>query len=175
MNFTCPACNAVFPAEAALVDNQAREAVRAALLLPSALADRTLRYLGLFRPARRALSWERAARLLTELTEAVNAGRVERNGRAWVAPMPLWQQALDDLLAKRDKLQLPLKSHGYLFEMVAGLAAKSEGASEQRDIERAAHPGHRVLNTPDQAPAADPEVRRAALDLATKITRGGKA
>lgn len=171
MNFTCPGCNLVFPAEAALVDHQAREAVRAALLLPSPLGDRVLRYLGLFRPAKRTLSWDRAARFLVELLDPITAGRIERNGRAWVAPLSTWEVALDDILAKRDKLQLPLKSHGYLFEIVAGLSSKAEGISEKDEIERAAHPGHRVLSKPEEP--ADPRVAEAAIGALRSLTKGG--
>lgn len=172
MNLTCPVCNAIFPAEAALVESQAREAVRAAVLLPAPLGDRLLRYLGLFRPARRALSWDRAARLLNELLEPINAGRVERNGRAWVAPLSVWELALDEILAKRHTLQLPLKSHGYLFEIVARLASKAEGAAEQDDIIRAQNPAHRRLDQLEQP--TDPRVARQAIALAKSLTGSRK-
>lgn len=152
------------------MDYQAREAVRAAFLLPAPLGDRLVRYLGLFRPKSRALSWDRVARLLSELLEPINAGRVERNGRAWVAPLSVWELALDEILAKRDKLQLPLKSHGYLFEIVAGFASKAEGAAEKHEIERERSP-HRVLNEPGPRESGDPRVRDAALGALKHLTK----
>lgn len=169
MKLICPCCNTVFPVEAALMDAQAREAVSAALALPGALGDRLLRYLGLFRSPSRALAWDRVARLLHELLDAIKAGRVERNGRAWVAPMPAWEIALDDILDKRDKLQLPLRTHGYLFEIVAGMAAKSEGRKEAAELDSAKGP-HRVLNKAEDAAPINPEVRALHLGTLKSLT-----
>lgn len=172
MNFTCPGCNLVFPAEAALQDLQAREAVRAALSLPAPLADRVLRYLRLFNPPKRVLAWHRVTRLLQDLLAPIAAGKLERQGRTWSAPLDYWQSGLDEILAKREKLTLPLKTHGYLFEIVCGYANKSEGASETQDIERARHPAHRAA-AGDAAASADPRVRDAALGTLKKLTKGG--
>lgn len=151
------------------MDAQAREAVSAALDLPGALGDRLLRYLGLFRSPSRALAWDRVGRLLRELLDPIKAGRVERNGRAWIAPMAAWEAALDDILDKRDKLQLPLRTHGYLFEIVAGIAAKSEGRREAAEIESAKGP-YRPLNKQADAAPADPEVRAQHLDALKSLT-----
>lgn len=137
MQVTCPCCSARFPIEAALTDEAARQAVAAALKLPPGLGDLLLRYIALFRPAKRALSWDRAARLLTELSQAIDTGQVERNGRAWAAPLDHWRAALEEMLERRDKLVLPLKSHGYLFEIVAGIANKGESRVERdREVEK---------------------------------------
>jgi len=132
MQLTCPCCQARFPIEAALTDDAARQAVAAALRLPHGLGPLILRYMGLFRPEKRALSWERAARLLTELAGAIEAGEVTRHGRAWPAPHEYWRTALEQLLARSDKLTRPLRSHAYLYEVVAGLAAKAEGQQEAK-------------------------------------------
>lgn len=130
MQITCPCCFARYAIEAALTDDAARQAVAAALKLPAPLGDLILRYMAFFRPSKRALSWDRAARLLAELLEPIQAGRIERHGRAWSAPLDYWREALEQMLDRRDKLQLPLKSHGYLFEIVAGLSSKAEGRVE---------------------------------------------
>lgn len=129
MRLTCPCCGAVASLEALLTDRAAREAVGVALAFPAGLGDRLLRYLGLFRSQGRALGWDRVARLLNELNEAVSARQVERNGQVWAAPLEAWQVALDQILDSRPTLILPLKSHGYLYEILAGLARK---AGEQR-------------------------------------------
>lgn len=129
MRLTCPCCGAVASLEALLTDRAAREAVGVALALPAGLGDRLLRYLGLFRPQGRALGWDRVARLLAELNEAVSARQIERNGQVWPAPLEVWQRALDQMLDNRPALVLPLKSHGYLYEIIAGM---SRAANEQR-------------------------------------------
>lgn len=131
MIIVCPCCAARFSIEAALTDADARQAVATALKLPAPLGDLLLRYIGLFRPAKRSLSWDRAAKLLNELLAAIEAGRVERNGRTWVAPIDYWRLALEEMIARRDKLTLPMQSHGYLFDIIAGMASKSEGRAER--------------------------------------------
>jgi len=132
VKLVCPCCGATLSIEALLTDGAARETVAAALALPAPLGDRVLRYLALFRPASRALSWDRAGKLLHELLGPIKAAQVERNGRAWAAPLPLWEQAFDQMLANRETLRLPLKGHGYLFEVVAGLANTAEGRAEAK-------------------------------------------
>lgn len=129
MRLTCPCCGAAYSLEVLLADAAARQAVVAALGLPAGLGERLLRYLALFRPRERALSWERAARLLDELNAAVAAGQIERNGQIWAAPLDYWKTAIDQMLDGRDRLSLPLKSHGYLYEIIVGM---NQRASEQR-------------------------------------------
>ncbi|MDP1681048.1 MAG: hypothetical protein Q8L39_04660 [Burkholderiales bacterium] len=122
-----------------LISNDgAREAVMAALALPAPLGKLLVQYLALFRPAQRQLSFDRAQSLLSELAPMIEAARIERGGRTWVAPLEYWKAAIEEMLAKRDKLTLPLKSHGYLLEIIAGYANKAEGAVEtKREQERA--------------------------------------
>lgn len=140
MQITCPCCFARFSIEAALTDDAARQAVATALKLPAPLGDLILRYMAFFRPSKRALSWDRAAKLLNELLNPIQAGRIERHGRGWAAPLDYWREALEQMLDRRDKLQLPLKSHGYLFEIVAGLASKAEGRVETATEQQKRHP-----------------------------------
>lgn len=162
MNLTCPCCAARFSIEAALTDDAARVAVAAALRLPAPLGDLILRYLALFRPDKRALSWDRAARLLTELLEPIHAAQLERNGRVWPAPLEAWRMALEQMLDKRDTLTLPLKSHGYLFEIVAGAASRAEGGAE-RKREQAAQRRDGARNTaPQKAAQVVDKAQRAA-------------
>lgn len=136
----CPSCNARMSLDALLGHQGARDAVLAlATLHPSAsrLATTTLRYIGLFAPAKREMGFDRVAGLLTELAELMKTGRVERRGRVWAAPLENWIAAMDEMLAKRERLTLPLKSHGYLLEILAGYADRAEsGAEEKREAER---------------------------------------
>ncbi|MDG4595510.1 MAG: hypothetical protein P9F75_07420 [Candidatus Contendobacter sp.] len=129
MRLTCPCCGSVNSLEALLTDAAARQAVATALKLPAGLGERLLRYLGLFRAQGRVLGWDRVARLLEELLVAIEAGHIERHGQTWSAPLDYWRLALDQILDSRPTLVLPLKGHGYLYEIVAGLARK---AGEQR-------------------------------------------
>jgi hypothetical protein len=106
--------------------------------MPSQLGESVLAYMDLFRPASgRSIKADKLLRLIQELREQVESGRVERGGRQWVVPLEIWRQALEQVLARRDQLTLPLKGHGYLFEIVAGMASKAEGKAEtDREAER---------------------------------------
>lgn len=138
MKLACPACNAEFTLDVLLSNVAAREAMLHALALPAPLGKLLLAYLGCFRPPQRQLSWDRVAAILGELRQPIDAAQVTRNGRVWPAPLAYWQQALEAVLLARDsgKLSLPIKSHGYLFEVVASISnkgeAKTEGAHESR-------------------------------------------
>lgn len=167
MKLTCPACNALFTLDAALQGDAAREAVLTALALPAPLAKLLVRYLTCFAPAKRQLSWERVATLLGELAGPIAEAKIERNGRTWSAPMGYWQMGLETVLQARDggKLTLPLKSHGYLFEVIAGLSGKAEALAESADHQRRAgtvpigtHASHTVVTPPvvtDRVPLPD--------------------
>lgn len=139
MRLTCPCCGATNSLEALLNDAAARRAVAAALALPAGLGGRLLRYLGLFRPPQRGLTWDRAAKLLDELNNMIAAGQIERHGRLWPAPHDYWRLALDEILDRRT-LTLPLKSHGYLLEILAGLSNQAEARAEADEDARRHRP-----------------------------------
>lgn len=176
MRVTCPSCGAVNSLDA-LIGHEAARMLLVRALDQTPVGRRLIRYVALFRPARRQLSWDRAANLLGELLDMIQAGRIERHGRLWAAPEAAWVSALDDLLARRDegKLVTPLKSHGYLLEMLTGQADKVEAAAERRDEDRRAG-RTRIGGQPPAAhgtpapadtrppPKASPEVARAAME-----------
>lgn len=147
MKITCPACGAVNSLDA-LIGNEAARSVLVQALEQTPVGKRLIRYVALFRPAARQLSWDRTANLLGELLDLIKAGKIERHGRLWAAPEAAWVIALDEILARRDegKLTLPLKSHGYLLEIITGQANKAEAKAEQADHDRRA--GHTPVGRP---------------------------
>lgn len=154
MKLTCPACGACGAIEFFLMDASAREAVRAAFGLPAPLGRQVMSYIGLFRPMQRALTWDRVEKLLAELLEPIQAAQVTRNGIVRPAPVEYWKEALDQVLTNRAKLNLPLKSHGYLFEIVANMSGKAAGAQEQQQ-ERARQRGDGRTSGGAAVPAVD--------------------
>lgn len=138
MKTSCPACGAAFSLDVLIGHEGARNAFMVALALPAPLGKLLVQYLCLFRPAKRQLSFDRATTLLCELQPMIDAARIERNGRTWSAPHDYWKLALEDMLAKRDKLTLPLKSHGYLLEIIAGYSNKAEAKQESWNEDRKA-------------------------------------
>lgn len=132
MLLKCPACNAGFSLEAALAVDAGRSALLAALQMP-ALGGLLAHYLGMFRAAGRSLSFDRVEKLLAELKPMLDGQNVTRNGLTRPCPHALWQQGLERMVEHRDagKLQLPLKTHGYLLEIVFGLA-ETAGAKQEK-------------------------------------------
>ena len=152
MRLNCAACGAAMSLDTLLAGEGAREAVMTALQLPAPLGKALVQYLALFRPAlrpgpvlskaegsgqaRRQLSFDRVNSLLSELLPLIQSGKFERNGRLWAAPVESWRQGIEEMLAKRDSLTLPLKSHGYLLTIIAGYADKTEARAEAQAEER---------------------------------------
>lgn len=156
MKLTCPVCGAQYAIEAYLTDEAARRAVAVALKLPAPLAELILRYLGLFRPAAaRALSWHRAARLIEELYASISSAQIARRGRTYSAPLEYWREAIEAVLEARDRLTLPLRSHGYLYEIVVGMADKTGARDESRTEAELSHEGPRCPG-PQERPCAFP-------------------
>lgn len=160
MKLCCPACGAVFSLDVLLANDSARDAVMAALALPAPLGKLLIQYVGLFRPAKRQLAFDRVARLLEELRGPITDAKIERNGRVWPAPQDTWKAALSEMLALRDaqKLRLPLASHGYLFEIIAAQADKAQGAAERAKEARLR--GETPVGGLPAKPAATPAVPR---------------
>jgi len=132
MQLNCPACGATFSLDVIIGHEGARDAVLVALQLPAPLGKSLIQYIALFRPAQRALSMDRLAKLLNELLPMISKAQIERNGTHYAAPVAYWQQALDDMVAQRSKLTLPLKSHGYLLTIIAGYAEKTAAKAEKQ-------------------------------------------
>ncbi len=149
MHLTCPCCGAAYTIEVLLADRDAREAVSTAFRLPPSLSERLLRYIALFRPAKRALSWGRAARLMAELEAMITAAKIEYDGQSYPAPVDAWRIAIDQMLDSRDRLVLPLGGHGYLIKVLVGLhqrandqrAARQEVAEEHARAREGARTG----------------------------------
>ncbi len=140
MKLSCPACGSLSSLDALLGNEGAREAVMAALAFPAPLGKLMVQYLGLFRPAQRQLSFDRVASLLNELLPMIQAGMIWRSGRIWSAPQEYWRMGLEEMLAKRDKLTLPLKSHGYLITIIEGYSSKAEAKQEAHtEAQRGGH------------------------------------
>lgn len=150
MRITCPACAAQFSLDAAIQMDAARGALMRALAMPAPVGALLAQYLGLFRPKMRALSMDRADRLLAELLPMIEAEAVTRNGVTRPAPVPVWAQALDSMIDLRNagKLTLPLKTHGYLLEVVFAAADKLDAKAE-RETEQARQRGEHRSQTRD--------------------------
>lgn len=176
MKTTCPACGAMASLDVLIGHEGAREAVMAALQLPAPLGKLLIQYIALFRPAARNLSMDRLASLLGELQPMIADATISRNGRAWSAPQDYWKMALEEMVAKRDSLTLPLKSHGYLLAIIAGYSDKAEAKKEaQTHAQRAGHtPVGGAYPIPQASPPQPPKPRSKMPDTVKQaLTKGG--
>jgi hypothetical protein len=170
LKLSCPGCGAEMTIDVLIAHEGAREAVLAALQLPAPLGKLLVQYLAMFRPPKRQLSWERVSSLLEELRAPIAAAEVKRHGRTWPAPIEYWKAALEQMVQLRDqaKLQLPLKSHGYLLEVIAGMSGKAEAKAESaQEIRRAGQAAHKPASfalakreEPKPVPPIPDEIRR---------------
>lgn len=181
MRLTCPSCGAMSSLDA-LIGHEAARSILVQALEQTQVGKRLIRYVALFRPAQRQLSWERTAALLGELLDLIGAARIERHGRVWAAPADTWIAAIDEILTRRDesKLTLPLKSHGYLLEIIAGQAGKAEATAETRKESGArgvtpvgTHASHAEFKPRKKAPKASPESAKAGMDQVKQALKKG--
>ena len=121
MNIKCPNCGAVHSLDSLINDADASAVLRAVLEMDAEMGKAAIRYVGLFRPAKSQLSWARTAKLLNELMPMIKAQEVVRDGVSSPAPAEAWLHGFNETVNARDqgRLKLPLKSHGYLLEIVS--------------------------------------------------------
>lgn len=150
MKTRCPACGATTSLDALLGHGDASKAFVTSLALVGDLAQPLVKYLGMFRSQNRDLTFERTAKLIGEIAEDINAQQIKRGHHSYPAPKAAWIWAINTMLERRDqgKLQLPLKNHGYLYEVISSFKPENAPAPTER---RAA-----------AAPRAKTEAERAA-------------
>ena len=121
MNVKCPNCGAVHSLDTLINDAEASAVLKAVLEMDVELGKAAIRYIGLFRPAKSQLSWARTAKLLNELMPMIKAQEAVRDGVSSPAPAEAWLHGFNETVNARDqgRLKLPLKSHGYLLEIVS--------------------------------------------------------
>ena len=124
MKTRCPCCGAENSLDALIAHDQARQSLWTLANIGGPMTLGLVKYLGLFRPNKSALSQARMASLMAELLPDIQAGQIYRNGQSYPAPVAAWAYAFNEVLAARDsgRLKTPLKSHGYLYEIIAGWA-----------------------------------------------------
>lgn len=160
MKLKCPCCGTVMSLDALLASEGAREAVMAALEIPAPVGGLVIKYLALFRPEKRELTFDRVATLLQELLPMIKAAEINRNGRTWPAPQAYWKAALEEIVIKRGSLQLPLKSHGYLLEIICGMAGKAEAVQEKKTEEQRQQRDQHEEKKPEAKPEVPWEERK---------------
>ena len=117
----CPNCGAVASLDSLLAGEDAADLLVMVAALDADMGKAALRYLGLFRPGKGRLTFSRSAKLLSELMPDMQRQAVSRGGVDYPAPPAAWLYGFQVALDARDtgRLKLPLKSHGWLYEVMA--------------------------------------------------------
>lgn len=165
MNLVCPACGLKSPIEVFAADKDARLFAQLMGRVPTAISELVLRYLGLFAPAKHAMTFGRGRAVLEELVLMIEAGRVSRARREWPVSLAQFEQGLQTMVDKRASLTLPLKTHGYLLEVLAGAIDRQEAKAEARGIEQLRTSRDQPL-APPPAPELSTEQRARSVAMA---------
>lgn len=135
MQVCCPVCDTPFPLAAGFSEADGKRLAALLAEFEPALGRATIGYLALFKPAKTALRIARAAKLVGELQQLVAAGAVckdERGGVRRPASPATWAAGIEQMLAQRASLSLPLDGHNYLRAVVFGLADKADAVAERQ-------------------------------------------
>lgn len=167
-DITCPACGAEFDLTVAFSCEEERRAFARLASVSIPLGTRVLKYIALFTPPKQRLTSAKKLKLLMQLLPDLERKAITHKGRDWTAPLDAWAQTIDQMLAARDaqRLELPMKGHGYLYAVLAGMADKHEAAQEAKREEDA-----RLRPRRDTV-----QVRGQALEIgaALDVVYGGK-
>ena len=122
MKTRCHNCGATASLDLLVSTNAAGRAFAEAFNVPAPLAPLMLKYLGLFRPVNRELSFGRATTLLAEINPFISKGKLVFDRQTTDAPLGAWAWAINQVLAARDSgsLKVPMTNHNYLYRIVQG-------------------------------------------------------
>lgn len=140
MQVCCPVCCTDFPIEAALLEGDGKRLAAVLAELEPAVGRALIAYLRLFKPPKTNLRMARAAKLAREVADLVAAGEVSRDERTGVrrpASPGMWAAGMEQMAQQRDRLTLPLDTHGYLRAVVFGLADQADAAAERQREDQA--------------------------------------
>lgn len=132
----CPTCLTVASLELFLCHGKYKQCNVVFARLPRDVAYTAVRYLSLFRPASgRAMSPDKALRLLEEIEKLVGSGyvQIERRPARKCSPA-IWAEAMDRM-RDNPKLRCPMPNHNYLRDVAYDLADKADADREKKTVE----------------------------------------
>ncbi|MCS4534271.1 hypothetical protein [Neisseria montereyensis] len=156
MNIKCPNCGAVHSLDSLIGNDGAADLIKAVLEFDAAIGKAAVRYVGLFRPAKSQLTFARTAKLLGELLPDIKAGQISRDGVVYPAPPGAWLYGFGAAVEARDggRLKTPLKSHGYLYEIISHWRPATTAAVSPPEAAGSARPASQTLTAASMLQAA---------------------
>ena len=167
-DLSCPVCGAEFDLAVLFKSEESRKTFERLTASCSPLRDRLAQYAALAKPPKHKLGTDKSLRIITTLLPDIERGAITWKGRDWAAPLSAWAQAIDQMLAQRDagRLELPMKGHGYLYAILAGMADRFEGQAEQQR-EQQLRTGPRAATVTVNGPAIVADLVQAPAPAAT--------
>lgn len=150
-DLSCPVCGTELDLAVLFAHEGDQRALARLAAVSIPLGGRVLQYLGLFTPPKQRLTAAKKIKLILQLLPDLEREAISWKGRDWPAPRTAWAMAFDQMLAARDaqRLELPMKGHGYLFAILAGMADKHEDQAErQREQDLRTGPRAATVNGP---------------------------
>jgi hypothetical protein len=135
----CPVCRSELSLEMITSHLDDEQAFTRLVALSVPMAHLVVSYVSLFAPEKQSLTLRKKVRIIAQLLPDLQRQTITHKGRDWAAPLPLWGQAIEQMLTARaaGRLSLPLTAHSYLYAVLAGLADKQEASAEAlRESER---------------------------------------
>lgn len=153
MKTRCPACGATCSLDALLGHGDAGKAFVSALSVTGDLQHPLIKYLAMFRSESRDLTFERTAKLISEIAPDITAKQIKRGHHLYPAPRAAWIWAISTMLerSQQGKLQLPLKNHGYLYEVITSYKPEYEPVQESKPRSHAAAQASRAKTDAERA------------------------
>ncbi|AFU47333.1 hypothetical protein C380_18195 [Acidovorax sp. KKS102] len=133
-DLSCPVCGTELDLAVLFAHEGDQRALARLAAVSIPLGGRVLQYLALFTPPKQRLTAAKKIKLILQLLPDLEREAISWKGRDWPAPRTAWAMAIDQMLSARDaqRLELPMKGHGYLFAILAGMADRHEGQAEQQ-------------------------------------------
>ena len=133
-DLSCPVCGTELDLAALFAHETDQRALARLAAVSIPLGARVLQYVALFTPPKQRLTAAKKIKLILQLLPDLERGAISWKGRDWAAPREAWAMAIDQMLAARDaqRLELPMKGHGYLYSILQGMADKHEASAEQQ-------------------------------------------
>lgn len=150
-DLSCPVCGTELDLAVLFAHEGDQRALARLAAVSIPLGGRVLQYLGLFTPPKQRLTAAKKIKLILQLLPDLEREAITWKGRDLPAPRTAWAMAIDQMLAARDaqRLELPMKGHGYLFAILAGMADKHEDQAErQREQDLRTGPRAATVNGP---------------------------
>ncbi|WP_424682940.1 hypothetical protein [Frateuria sp. YIM B11624] len=135
MHVACPTCGEAFPIGAGFHDTDGKRFGMLLAGMEPTLGRAVIEYLPLFNPAKQKLRLSKAVKLVEALDALVREGSVCRDERSSVrlpVTVAQWVTGIEQTLAQRARLTLPLQNHHYLRTIVYGIADQAAAAKERQ-------------------------------------------